>query len=487
MKLFKKVIPLFVFFVFLIGNIACATEVMDVKADHWAAKEIANSIINGYLNLNEKNEFLPDGKISRTDFVSGLVRALGSENIDIFFTNELTDLSETTPNFKDIVIAEQLSIIYGYPDRTFKPQGFTTRAEATSALAHITKGVYSNLAILDRYKDKETIPAWATLSYAKAIKNGFFVNYPDKLALRPNDYLTRAEAAVLLNKVSKSLELIDSKYKEDLKTITPDVLVSTETLNVHQKPLTNVVEIYNNKKVVKAGNIIKGTFETPVNFKKAKVGDIVEFSAPEDLITEQGTFLYGAGTRFNAEILKIKKSPWREKNSKTLIVLDRISTTEGYNTEMAAVPLSKDRQFLWFKWSKLVYTNVKNPEWMPKKGKGKYSEGEFLVKYGYTVSPRVKYKNQICDQVYVLLTDDLIFRNPESKKQIDLIYSPLLNPTPKEEIVPELEEVIEQAPVQEEIIEETPVEEVIDEVTTEQEKVEEVIDDVIENEEIIEE
>ncbi len=389
-------------------NAVHAAEVTDVRIDNWAAREIIFSLTHGYLTLNEKGEFRPDEAISRTDFVNGLVMSLGSENLRVQAPNRLVDLTPTTKNVKSILISQELDLIFGYPDKTFKPEHSMTRAEASSALGHIVRGPYNNIAILNKFSDSQTVPEWSVATYAKAVKNDLYINHPNKNLLRPIDYLTRAEAAVLFNKVQNSLELIEDKYKtSDLRVRIPDVLLSTETLHIHDKPLSNKVEIYDRKKVIKGGNIIKGVFETPVAYKDAKVGDIIEFSAPEDVSTEEGTFLYPKGTKFSAEVLRIKKSTWRDKSNHNLLVLDRIMLQDGYQFSMAAVPLTDKN-------SNVVYVNAKNQhkDWFKYQKETKpVDEGEFLVNYANKVSPRVKYKEKQSTVIYLLLTDDLIFRN----------------------------------------------------------------------------
>ncbi len=389
-------------------SVAQAAEVTDVRIDNWAAREIIFSLTHGYLNLNEKGQFRPDDSVTRTDFVNGLVMALGSENMQVQAPNKLTDLVPSTRNVKSILISQELDLIFGYPDKTFKPENSMTRAEASSALGHISRGPYNNIAILNKFEDVAKVPEWSVQTYAKAVKNDLYINHPNKNLLRPTNYLSRAEAAVLFYKVQNSLELIEDKYKtSDLRVRIPDVLLSTETLHIHDKPLSNKVEIYDRKKVIKSGNIIKGVFETSAMYKDAKVGDIIEFSAPEDVSTEEGTFLYPAGTKFSAEVLRIKKSTWRDKSSNNLLVLDRIMMADGYQFAMAAVPLT-DRKM------HVVYVNAKNQhkDWFRAQKETKpVSEGDFLVNYANKVSPRVKYKEKQSTVIYLLLTDDLIFRN----------------------------------------------------------------------------
>jgi hypothetical protein len=406
----KNIIKLLVVMLFTLSA-ARAAEVVDVRIDNWAAREIIFSLTRGYLTINEKGQFRPDDPILRTDFVNGLVKSLGSENMLVQEPNKLVDLTPNTKNVKNILISQELDLIFGYPDKTFKPEHPMTRAEASSALGHISRGPYSNTSILNKFKDANKIPSWALNTYAKAVKNDLYINHPDKNLLRPDNYLTRAEAAVLFNKVQNSLELIEDKYKtSDLRVRIPDVLISTETLHIQDKPISNKVEIYDRKKVIKAGNIIKGVFDTPIAYQKAKVGDIVEFSAPEDVSTEEGTFLYPKGTKFSAEVLRIKKSTWRDKTNNTLLVLDRIMLTDGYQFAMAAVPLTDKNK-------DVVYVTPKNQhkDWLKYQKETKpVKEGEFLVNYASKMSPRIKYKEKQSTVIYLLLTDDLIFRNRES-------------------------------------------------------------------------
>ncbi len=417
MKIRQNLCKLLIAFLLVMGlNTVKAVEVVDVDADYWAAREISQALVKGYMTLNDKDEFVPNGYIKRTDFIAALMKVLKSDNIQTLSQRKLTDLDNNTRNLKSVVIAEQLGIIFGYPDGTFKPEEPITRAEASSALGHITRGSYDNLRILAQFNDYDRIPNWAVMPYAKAVKNALYINYPDKSMLRPNDKLTRAEAAVLFKKVENSIELIDTKYKADFviddgedediaeePVKIEDILISTQTLDIHPQALSNAVEIYNTKVVIKAGNIIKARFVTPVNYKTAKIGDIVEFVAPEDVVTTEGTHVYSAGTKFSSEILKIKASPWLGKNDKMLLVLDRIMLNDGYHFLMAGVPLTKFN-------NDIVYTKERRPFWMKNKDKKK-EEIEFLIKYSYRLSPRVKYNNDEGDEIYILLNDDLIFRN----------------------------------------------------------------------------
>jgi hypothetical protein len=81
--------------------------------------------------------------------------------------------------------------------------------------------------------------------------------------------------------------------------------------------------------------------------------------------------------------------------------------TDGYQFAMAAVPLTDKN-------ANVIYVTPKNQhkDWLrnPKETKP-VDEGEFLVNYANKVSPKVKYKEKQSTVIYLLLTDDLIFRN----------------------------------------------------------------------------
>jgi hypothetical protein len=101
--------------------------------DHWAKSAIgiayAHNIVSGYSD----SEFRPDDNITREQMAVMIVRA------------EKTAIREGALTFADIdriaswaknavLIANQTGIITGYPDNTFRPQGYATRAEAATVV-----------------------------------------------------------------------------------------------------------------------------------------------------------------------------------------------------------------------------------------------------------------------------------------------------------------------------------------------------------------
>jgi hypothetical protein len=119
--------------------------------------------------------------------------------------NNLTfsDLNETHWAYESIMKLVDAGIIQGYPDGTFQPEGYITRAE----LVKITNMIYS-------YTDKQEgsnltdIKAedWFYENVLIAQKAGYIVGYPDN-TFKPNDLITRQELCKILDEINNLVEL----------------------------------------------------------------------------------------------------------------------------------------------------------------------------------------------------------------------------------------------------------------------------------------
>ena len=78
MKKFQKL--LVITLALLICNIANALEIVDVRADHWAGQEIVRSIQNGYIQVIDSNKFVPEGTMTRSEFVKALLKVIRRNN-----------------------------------------------------------------------------------------------------------------------------------------------------------------------------------------------------------------------------------------------------------------------------------------------------------------------------------------------------------------------------------------------------------------------
>ncbi|WP_353095432.1 S-layer homology domain-containing protein [Tissierella praeacuta] len=105
---------------------------------HFAQKEIEALVYEGIILVEDYGKlYIPNKPISRMEIIKMLVRATGKENhnpdcsCDTGFIDEENLAKE---EIEYICLGKQYNIISGYPDRTLRPDGEFTRAEAFTML-----------------------------------------------------------------------------------------------------------------------------------------------------------------------------------------------------------------------------------------------------------------------------------------------------------------------------------------------------------------
>ena len=393
-----------------------AASIADVSANYWASKEINSVVTDNIMTLSDTNRFNPEGNMSRVEFVNALLKVLSNENLNVSISNKFSDVQKTNPNYDNILRSQQLGLVYGYPDGTFKPERTVLRAEAQSVISHITKDMNADKSILNQFKDASAIPAWATNVYAKTINYGIYVNYPDSRELRPNDNLSRAEAAVLLARLRDKLDLVKSQYIG---------ATTVEHLNVKKKAPCNEVRINNIQKVIAEGNVLVVSFEDKFKSEEHAVGDIVTFVSENDIYTEEGTLVIPAGTKFTATINEIKDQRWFNKNARVYPQLTQITLPDGRQMAFNAKPFTKDyslKEGPWMTAGKLLaytaggaavgtgagvgFAFIPSPQ---KIGTGVAIGAPVGAAVGLVtglVTPGLKYHAKAGENIYVILLDD---------------------------------------------------------------------------------
>lgn len=309
-----------------------AASIADVSQNYWASKEINIVVDNNIMTLSG-NRFNPEGNMTRVEFVNALLKVLSDENLNVTISNKFKDVQSLNPNYDNILRSQQLGLVYGYPDGTFKPNNTVLRSEAQSVISHITKDMDADTSVLNQFKDAAAIPAWAKKVYAKTINYGIYVNYPDSRELRPNDNLSRAEAAVLLARLKEKLNLVKQEYIGTTRI---------EHLDVTRKAPNNEVAINNIQSTINQGNVLVVAFEDKFKSEEHKAGDIVTFVADKDICTEEGTLIIPAGTKFVAQINEIQPPKKFNKNARVYPQLTKIILPNGKELAFNAKPFSKD-------------------------------------------------------------------------------------------------------------------------------------------------
>lgn len=375
----------------------------DVPEGYWAKNAIENCIERGFLHIDSLENFRPEGTIKRGEFLNSLLKVIESEDAVKGAKAYFKDVNASSSYNKDIAISQNLGMVFGYPDKTFKPNEAITRSEATSVVANISKVKMGDKSILEEFSDAGEIPEWALNSYTTAVREKLYVNYPDPEKFNPKDKMTRAEAAVLFAKMAEDFDNLKQKYALGEK----DAFIAEETLTTYSKAPRNIVKIYNNKKIIEAGNVIIAYPDINIDTKTIAKDTPVTFIAPNDVYSDQGTLLYKQGTEFLAKVQTVKNRPWVNKQYKAFILCDYAKFTNDTEKETAAVPYTTNK-------GHIVFVTDANSKKKYKESAKKLTKGDFLLKYVDKLIPVVKTQIDSGENIYLLLTGDLIIPDGEN-------------------------------------------------------------------------
>ena len=181
--------------------------------NHWAQDAIndmgSRMVISGVGN----DLFEPDRDITRAEFAAIVVRSLGLKPGT--GNNAFTDVKSTEWYCKYIETAYEYGIISGYGNGKFGTTDKITREQAMTMIARAMKitglkvkfKADETQKLLAAFGDSAQSSAWAKGSMAACVKSGIVSGKGGK-TLAPKDEITRAEVAVIIQRLLQQSGLI---------------------------------------------------------------------------------------------------------------------------------------------------------------------------------------------------------------------------------------------------------------------------------------
>lgn len=161
---------------------------------HWAEEAIKYLVNAGIITGYTDNTFRPDRNISRAEFVTLLVRALGLSGD----TQKLFDDTREHWARENIAIAYTNGIVEGHSEHHFGPDDTATREQMATMLVRALKLEQTQVSL--DFADTADISSWALPYVSTAVKEGIFQGYTDN-TFRPKRNATRAETATVLYRI----------------------------------------------------------------------------------------------------------------------------------------------------------------------------------------------------------------------------------------------------------------------------------------------
>ena len=149
-----------------------------------------------YIVGYEDGSVQPEGDITRAEVATIFFRLLTDESRNEFWsqTNDYTDVPADAWYNNAVSTLSNAGIIDGYEDGTFKPDGNITRAEFATIAVRFFEATYDGE---DLFSD--IAGHWAQDYIHEAANAGIVDGYPDG-TFRPQQYITRAEAMTMVNR-----------------------------------------------------------------------------------------------------------------------------------------------------------------------------------------------------------------------------------------------------------------------------------------------
>ncbi|NGP44619.1 DUF5011 domain-containing protein [Bacillaceae bacterium SIJ1] len=160
---------------------------------HWAEADIKALVrqqaISGYLD----DRFHPDRPMTRAEFISTIVKALGMEDKRVG-PSEFKDVQGHWAE-KAIAVADRAGFITGKDGQTFAPDEPITREQMAVMLVRGLRLEPMEIAL--SFSDRNEISSWAQSAVATAAAHKVVTGYPDD-TFKPQKTATRAEAVVII-------------------------------------------------------------------------------------------------------------------------------------------------------------------------------------------------------------------------------------------------------------------------------------------------
>lgn len=153
----------------------------------WEALLQHDPYVYGYKDFT----FRSSANITRAEAAQMLYNASDRSGWEI---SNFTDVSQNDWFFNAVTSLCDDEIIFGYADDTFKPQNFITRAEFVAMVARCAQ--LEDLGDVE-FNDVSSTH-WASSAISMAMNSSLVSGYPD-YTFNPDGYITRAEAVTIVN------------------------------------------------------------------------------------------------------------------------------------------------------------------------------------------------------------------------------------------------------------------------------------------------
>ena len=163
----------------------------DIDSDtaSWAGEAINELSQKGIINGYGDGTFRPNGNVTRAEFAKMLTLSFKTDAANKTF-------NDTKDHWAEKYINSAASVMYN-PSESFNADSDATRADIAYAVAKALGLCVKDESVSDKFSDFNLVEEEMKTIVAAAIENKVIIGYEDA-TLKPNNPVTRAEAAVII-------------------------------------------------------------------------------------------------------------------------------------------------------------------------------------------------------------------------------------------------------------------------------------------------
>ena len=339
----KNTVKSLVFAITCLFTINASLAFPDVSDSHWAAPQIKILSEQGVIVGYPDGTFKPDDNVTRAEFASMAIKALGQEHTKVA---QPVNFSDITPDYwaYDAIQKALYFDLVSSPDGSekFRPDDGVTRAEALSvavnALTTEQISVQKAREVLNSvYSDIALVPEWFIIPAGKAEILGMLVVMPsnDK-KIEADRPATRAEvASILFNMMEQAKLNPNAKLAEAMRK------------KIGEGYVIDAATVQGSIGTIPAGSVVPVKLTEFVSSQTSEAGDLYMGVAAQNYVTRDKFILVRQGAALKGQLLDVRAGKWFVRNGVLILDNSIITTTNdqtvGFN---GVVEVSKYRN--WF-------------------------------------------------------------------------------------------------------------------------------------------
>ncbi|WP_027400553.1 S-layer homology domain-containing protein [Anaerovorax odorimutans] len=203
-------------------------QMADIES-HWGNKVITKWLSNNLILGYPDGTFKPNGKITKAEFITLINRVYGFYETT---KDNYGDVKSKNWYYNAAGIAKANSYMDWYDKDALSPNSYITRQEVCAIISSIYYLDLSKTSIDENtYKDAKDIPQWSKAYVGAAMEKGYLKGYGDK-TIKPQGEITRAEALTILDRAVGNLINNEGTYgsKENNQEIEGNLTINSKNV-----------------------------------------------------------------------------------------------------------------------------------------------------------------------------------------------------------------------------------------------------------------